>query len=105
IGIDRLDSLFKDYNGRYVANLVVLVLTRAPFLAPFVIAATLTAILFLILDISRNRTVWGYGITAAVLLAMPTPLWRQTVSWVSGFTNYALSTLFVLIFIRAVQAD
>ena len=28
IGLDRLSVFFKDYNGRYVGNLLVLVLTR-----------------------------------------------------------------------------
>lgn len=105
IGIDRLQAFFANYNGRYVANLIVLALTRLPLLAPFVVAATLTAILFLILEISRNRTPWGYAITSALFLAMPHFLWSQTISWLSGFVNYTLSTLLVLIFARAVQAD
>ncbi|WP_157962425.1 hypothetical protein [Homoserinimonas sp. OAct 916] len=105
IGIDRLDAFFENYNGRYVGNLIVLALTRLPLIAPFVVAATFTSILFLILDISKNRTAWGYAITSALLLAMPNLLWNQTISWLSGFVNYALSTLLVLIFARAVQAD
>jgi hypothetical protein len=105
IGIDRLHVLFADYNGRYVANLIVIALTRLPLIAPFVVAATLSAILFLIVQISRNRTAWGYALTSALVLAMPHFLWSQTISWLSGFVNYTLSTLLVLIFARAVQAD
>lgn len=105
IGIDRLNSFFADYNGRNVANLVVLALTRLPWIAPIAVSATVTAMLFLILDISRNRTVWGYAVTTALLLAMPVTLWRQTISWLSGFTNYTLSALLLLVFIRAVQRD
>jgi len=105
IGVDRLDTFFANYNGRYIANLAVLALTRLPLLAPFVIGATLTAILFLILDVSKNRTRWGYAVTSALMLAMPHALWSQTIAWLSGFVNYTLSTLLVLIFARAVQAD
>jgi hypothetical protein len=105
IGIERLDSGFADYNGRNVANLVVLALTRMPFVAPFVVGATLTAIIFLIVDISRNRTLAGYAITTALLLAMPVTVFRETVSWMAGFTNYTLSTLLVLVYMRAVQRD
>ncbi|KHK99471.1 hypothetical protein LK09_02150 [Microbacterium mangrovi] len=105
IGAERLHTLFADYNGRYVANLVVLALTRVPLIAPLVVGAGLTALIFLIVDLSRNRTVWGYAITTALLLAMPLTMWRETVSWLSGFTNYTLSTLLVLVYLRAVQRD
>jgi len=105
IGLDRLHSGFADYNGRYVANLVVLALTRMPILAPFIVGGALTAIVFLIVDISRNRTPWGYAITTALLLAMPAEVWNQTISWLSGFTNYSLTTVWVLLFIRLIQRD
>jgi hypothetical protein len=104
-GIDRLDAFFAGYNGRYAGDFAVLALTRTPYLTPFVIGATLAAMVFLILDLSDNRTRWGYPITAALLLAMPREIWRQTVAWVSGFTNYTFAVLCLLIFLRAVKLD
>ena len=105
IGLDRLHTFFTDYNGRYAANLLVLALTRLPIVAPLVIGATLMAVLYLALDITHNRTRWGYALTTALLLAMPHALWSQTVSWVSGFTNYTLSALWILVYLKVVQAD
>lgn len=105
IGIARLDAFFAGYNGRYAGNFAVLALTRTPYLTPFVIGATLAVTVFLVLDLTDNRTRWGYPITFAVLLAMPREIWRQTISWVSGFTNYTLAVLCLLVFLRAVKLD
>lgn len=103
VGIARLDTFFENYNGRYAANLVVLALTRLPVLSALIVGAVMAAIVYLIVDISENRNMLGYSATTALLLLMPNSLWRQTISWLSGFTNYTVSALFVLIFLSAAK--
>lgn len=105
IGVDRLHHFFAGYNGRYAANLVILTLSRSTLLAAIVVGAGLTATIHLVLAITRNRTSWGYAVVTALLLAMPHSVWGQSISWLSGFTNYALATLWVLVYLRCVQLD
>lgn len=96
IGLDRLGSLFQDYNGRYAGNLAVLALTRSSALAALTMAATVTGLSFLILHLARFRTLVGYVVVYALILAMPIPVWRQGIAWTSGFSNYSLATLSML---------
>jgi hypothetical protein len=103
IGWGRLDGFFDGYNGRYVGNLIVLLLSRVPFLVPLVIAAGVTFTLFLLLDLTDNRTMLGYGVTTILFLGMPVDVWRQSVVWMSGFVNYGLSGLAILVFLRAAK--
>lgn len=105
IGIERLESHFHNYNGRYGGDLAILALTRLPLLAPFILAATLTLTIFLILDLAGNRTVPGYLLTILIFLTMPVETWRQSVVWLSGYSNYALAGLFILIYLRSAKRD
>lgn len=105
IGADRFHRHFEGYNGRYLGNLAVLVLTRTSYLTPFVIAVTFTMILWLLLELSGRRTPAGYLIGAGLLVAMPLGQWRQTVVWTSGFTNYALASFCMLVFLLHVKRD
>ncbi|SFO20439.1 hypothetical protein SAMN05660359_02016 [Geodermatophilus obscurus] len=105
IGQERLSTFFDNYNGRYAGNLAVLVLTRSGFLAALVVAATVTAIVFLVVDLAESRTPLGYALATLLFIGMPVAVWRQAVVWTSGFANYALAALCVLVFVRVVKAD
>ena len=105
IGLERLRASFADYNGRYAGNLVVLVLTRTPVLTPLVIALVVVVSIFLIQDITRNRRPLGYSVTTLAFVTMPLGVWRQAVAWTSGFANYALAAMGMLLFIRAAQGE
>jgi hypothetical protein len=103
IGLDRLGTFFEDYNGRYAGNLAVLVLTRSTALVALVMAGTMAGIAFLVLHIARFRTITGYLLVYALLLAIPAAVWRQGVVWTSGFSNYTLSTLSMLAVVAATR--
>ena len=105
IGLERLRATFANYNGRYAGNLVVLVLTRTPVLTPVIIALVVVASIFLIQDITRNRRPLGYSLTTLAFLTMPLGVWRQAVAWTSGFANYALAALGMLLFVRVAQKE
>jgi hypothetical protein len=104
-GSDRLHIWFRDYNGRYAGDLVVLAMTRAPVLSPFVVGAVLTLIIFLISDLAGNRTPLGYLVVTTLLLAMPRGVWREAIVWTSGFSNYAFATAAALLFAWAAKRD
>jgi uncharacterized protein DUF6056 len=105
IGTDRLDVWFRNYNGRYAGNLAVLALTRTPVLAQLVTGAVVTLIVFLIVDLAGNRTPLGYLAVTTVLLGMPHDVWRQSIVWISGFTNYGFATAAALGFLWAAKRD
>jgi hypothetical protein len=105
LGINRLTNLFRDYNGRYAGDLAILGLTRIPLLAPLILGATLTLTIFLVLDVTNNHSKPGLLLTILLFLLMPLGTWRESVVWLSGYSNYALAGLCILIYLRSVNRE
>lgn len=96
MGLRRLATWFDNYNGRYIGNLIVLVLTRFRFLRAVIMGCTFTGIIYCVERITQRH--WAYTVGLLGLLMLPRLVFRQTVSWISGFSNFTTSTLFTLIF-------
>lgn len=103
LGVQRLDDWFAGYNGRYAGDLLILGLTRAGWLTPLAVAAFVVATLFLVLDVTGHRSPAGYALVAVGFLVMPRAQWVEAVAWLSGFSNYALATLGLLVFLGWVK--
>jgi len=98
IGLSRLNNLFKNYNSRYLGNLTVLLLTRSNILKGLVIGSTLFGIIFLTTKIINNKRFDLLLISTILILNTPKLIFREAISWTSGFSNYATSTFLILIF-------
>ncbi|MCI9598533.1 MAG: hypothetical protein HFE75_14890 [Firmicutes bacterium] len=99
IGMKRLESWFENYNGRYAGNLAVMVLTRFRVLKSIFEAGCLVGILCLIVPRGKNQmslTLVG----ALLFVCVPKLLLRQAIVWTAGFSNYVISILLVLIYVR-----
>ena len=100
IGLDRLESWFANYNGRYVGNLIVLVMTRSNLLKTLIMAFCLTGIAYLVEYIIKQK--WAFYVTCVALVLMPKLILRQAVVWTAGYSNYVTSLFLTLIFIAYV---
>ncbi len=103
-------------NGRYVGNLLELIVSRSPALKS--VLESLIAVLLLVIPVKtasfefrcfekdcrlENRTpqllVVDLAALAGILfLTIPVSIWRQTYGWIAGFSNYGLASLFLLIY-------
>ena len=108
IGRERLATWFYDYNGRYVGNLIVMILTRSDILR--VIVETLVNVGIVLASV---KVVWNFtksekaSIAVLVMFGLallPVRVWGQTFLWTSGFSNYNTTTLFVLVNILVFQS-
>ena len=93
IGMGRLKTFFAGYNGRYVGNLIVLLLTRSKLLDAVVMAASFAMICFLSYAYSENPSKASPLMAAFLVFLMPKEMWAQIFPWTAGFTNYVLSAL------------
>ena len=93
IGIERLKIFFAGYNGRYVGNLLVLLLTRSKLLDVVVMAASFTLVCILSYAYSEERSKSSLLLAAVLLFLMPKEMWAQVAAWTAGFTNYVPSAL------------
>lgn len=103
IGLDRLHSWFDGYNGRYLGNLLVLVLTRSKILKTIIMTAGVFALPLLVGRITDKRIFLLFPLCLIFLFTMPSDLFRQTVEWASGFSNYMPPVLITLSYIFIVK--
>ena len=99
IGIKRLTNLFSNYNGRWAGNILVILLTRSRILKAIVITLTMAIIIELINKIINKKNNQIIYIALILILLMPYSIIAQTLAWTSGFTNYVIPFLLILIFI------
>lgn len=103
IGIKRLSSWFKNYNGRYLGNIIVLFLTRSRILRAVSITFCISGIIWLIEKLSDESR-----FTLLILVAfafMPVTLLRQSIVWTSGFANYGISIFITLFAVYEFKVD
>lgn len=96
IGIDRLNCLFYNYNGRWLGNLLVMLLTRSRILRTLVVSMTLTLIIYMIGKNVKFQNKCSKYILIILMLLMPVNIIAQSIAWTSGFSNYVIPVLIVL---------
>lgn len=96
-GIERLRSLFDNYNGRYLGNIVEIIGTRSVIAKGLLMAVVNTLIVFFISKIIWEDTSNKNIFTVFVfVLVMPLSIFSQTYGWAAGFANYNTSILLTL---------
>lgn len=99
IGKARLNNFFANYNGRYLGNLLVLLLTRFKILKSIIIGFSFTLLCYLINELISKNVVITLTISI-LLLTLPKEIFNQTVVWTSGFSNYVPPVILLLLFVN-----
>ena len=103
IGLERLAVWFKDYNGRYLGNLLVILLTRSNILKAAVMSTVIFSTAFLIYRTVEKKNFSVYMLALICFFAVPRYVFRQAVVWTSGFTNYVVPTLLVILYVFIIR--
>ncbi len=103
IGIERLENLFRGYNGRYAGNLLVLLLTRSKLLQVIVVAASMLMLSFATKLFNRSAGLVTVFFSACLLLLVPKQIFVQALSWTSGYTNYVPPILLIIVYFIMVK--
>lgn len=90
-----LEKLMYDssINGRYLGNFLAILMCKNIIARGIIMSLTLTAIVYLL----HRETKFSRIFIWLMFLLMPLEIFRQVIPWTSGFTNYVISTLFLLI--------
>lgn len=94
VGDKRLANWFEGYSGRYLGNLIELALTRSQFLRIVMTASFITAIPVMIQKLTGHKS--NYVVALLLILVMPLDLWKMTIAWTAGFSNYITSVVGML---------
>lgn len=97
VGLARFQSGFAGYGGRYLGYLIVMGLTRSVVLKVLFMSAVVTMTAYLIRYITQLQI--APYIVLLLIMAAPLSLFRSTIGWVSGFSNYVTSICFTLVYI------
>lgn len=88
IGIDRLKTFFDNYNGRYLGNLLILLITRSRTAMVVIMAISFAAICALPSIFSEKKTPAALLLSGVLFFLLPKKIYAQTVGWASGYSNY-----------------
>lgn len=102
-GMDRLKNWFKDYNGRYLGNIIEIVLTRVYLKRIFIMALFSTLLVILTAYRSKENPALNYILSLLLFLTVPVNMISQTYAWVAGFSNYITSIVLVLIYLAVIR--
>lgn len=114
VGIERLSNAFSGYNGRYIGNLLIILITRSVIAKIVICTLTMFLLIFVLSkifdDLSNKKSTANYIIafSSVLILALPNQIafgelqpfqiFGSTVGWLSGFTNYVFPSVLILIF-------
>lgn len=104
IGWNRFERMFHDYNGRYLSNMIELLVVRVDLLR-YLILALFSALLVYIMGKLTNYNNNPIAITLAFILvmAMPIRVFSQTMAWSAGFLNYVPSVMLLLVYLYIIR--
>lgn len=106
-----LENWFAGYNGRYIGNISILLMTRYTLFKVANIASVVFLIPFIAYFIFIKNRFGGKKVShssvfllcSILLFAVPGEVFRQTYGFPAGFANYANPVVFILLFYLWVQ--
>lgn len=115
LGMDRLQNAFDGYNGRYVGNLLIILITRSIVAKVIFCTFVMFLLIFILSKIFDNLSNTKNDITnyliafsSVLILVLPNQIafgelqpfqiFGSTIGWLSGFTNYVVPSVLILIY-------
>ena len=103
-GLERLTSFFAEYNGRYSGNLLIIALSRLRPLRAVVEAAFCTGIIAAVVCLSDGDKRNAAALSSFLFFTCGRLLFRQSLAWAAGFSNYVPPILFILLYLCCCKA-
>ena len=98
-GINQLLSKFSNLNGRYLGNILIILISRNNIIKTCFMSGIIFLILYFGTKILKKNNLNLVLVFYAIFLIMPWPIFSQAIIWSSGFCNYAVSTLIIILVI------
>lgn len=103
VGQHRLATHFANYNGRYLGNLLILLLMKSDFCKTAGMAIVAFSVVYLMYKYVGRGRLFYFLFILALLFMMPSNIYRQTMGWASGLANYIPPVAFTLLYLAVVK--
>lgn len=103
IGIDRLNVFFDNYNGRYFGNFLVLAITRSEVLKVACMAVCYYLTCYFCYKYTPNKKNVLMLFALMLFFVMPRAVFKQSVVWSAGFSNYVPSAIISLGYVLLIK--
>ena len=102
-----------ELNGRYLSNLLEVIVSRSPLMKTLLVGTMAMLMPFLATALCLSFTKVGgddhyfdrmtialphFLFASMLFLTLPIPLWRQTYGWIAGFSNFGFSGIVLLVY-------
>ncbi len=104
VGYARFKTFFHDYNGRYAANIISLVVNRSLVLRTFYVGILLFLIPYLSYKLINEKRFSLFLLATFLLLAVNKSMFRQVIAWTSGFVNYTTPVVLLLVYFHFLKS-
>lgn len=104
VGIEQLVTA--NINSRYTGNLLIVLMTRSRIFRDLFMALVAAAIPLYLVKLSGLNGKLGavvFLLMNTVILTQDPAIWKQTYGWTSGFANYVVSDLAVLVYFAIIE--
>ncbi len=103
-GIARLKNNFSNYNGRYVSNILEILLTRFDLLRYFIVTIFSTLLVYTMGKLTSHGTKGvQLPLSFILILLIPVSVFAQTFGWTAGFVNYVPSLVLLFVYLIIAQ--
>lgn len=94
---------WQNLNGRVLGNLLSLIAGKSDVLKDMLRAAVIFGIILLVNKNAGMKTVCGLLIAFIYALSLPKSIFRQTYAWASGFYDYVMPALLILLYLLLIR--
>lgn len=101
---------FKDYNGRYLGNILALIITRSNRAKAFIMASGTTAALYVVSAGLNNIRSCGHKqqtvlllVAVILLLSVPKAVFAQSYGWSAAYVNFVPPVILFLVYYNRVE--
>ena len=102
-GIDRLNTFFDNYNGRYFGNFLILAISRSRILKTIVMGISYYLTCYVCYKYPSEKKTSSLLFSVVIFLFMAPSIFAQAVVWASGYSNYVPSALLSVAYILIVK--
>lgn len=98
-------DVITEFNGRYLGTILTLIMTKVTWFRVMITAVITAATIYMLSCVGEGRRAFFFILSVFLFIAMPMSLFREVITWASGFANYMPSAFVAVIYLVIVKRE